>query len=328
MGPAGGLRSLVDRCLGSLKRRLRAAGSETPATPAEKALGWLAANQAAAGGIRVHSRRDVGYPEVTGYLVPTLVDRRQWPLAERLVQWLIRVQRADGSFPDPDRGVAYVFDTAQALRGLLAAADRLPAAADAAVRAAEYIAGRMIDHGRGGFARQFEHFQAPTIQETILLYVLPPLVRAAAAFGQPAWRTAADRCSEFYLDHPQLLDANRLTHFLAYELEALVDLGRPERAQPLLDRLAEAQRDDGAVRATGNDAWVCVPGLAQLAVCWYKTGRRGPADRALAWLCSHQRPSGGFCGSAGRRATYFPRQEISWAVKYFLDADLLQSASR
>ena len=38
--------------------------------------------------------------------------------------------------------------------------------------------------------------------------------------------------------------------------------------------------------------------------------------------------SGGFFGSYGKGAIYFTKQEISWAVKFFIDAELLAAASR
>jgi malonyl-CoA O-methyltransferase len=36
-----------------------------------------------------------------------------------------------------------------------------------------------------------------------------------------------------------------------------------------------------------------------------------------------QHPGGGFFGSYGKGAIYFTKEEISWAVKFFIDAELL-----
>lgn len=44
------------------------------------------------------------------------------------------------------------------------------------------------------------------------------------------------------------------------------------------------------------------------------------ADKAVNYLESVQNNSGGFYGSLGRGKNYFPKEEISWAVKFFLDA--------
>jgi malonyl-CoA O-methyltransferase len=60
--------------------------------------------------------------------------------------------------------------------------------------------------------------------------------------------------------------------------------------------------------------------MAQLALAWYKLGITDPADKAMAYLATIQNPSGGFLGSYGNEARYFPYQEISWAVKFFLEA--------
>ena len=114
---------------------------------------------------------------------------------------------------------------------------------------------------------------------------------------------------------------------MAYELDALIDLNRKDIAVPVLESLKEKQCDNGAIRAKDSVSWVCLPGLAQLAVCWYKIGDYEPADKALSWLEKHQRSSGGFFGSIGNKATYFPDVELSWAVKYYLDAHYLRVIS-
>jgi malonyl-CoA O-methyltransferase len=62
--------------------------------------------------------------------------------------------------------------------------------------------------------------------------------------------------------------------------------------------------------------------MAQLAIAWYKLGEKEPADKAMTYLEKLQNPSGGFYGSYGKGSVYFPTKEISWAVKFFLDAYL------
>jgi malonyl-CoA O-methyltransferase len=60
--------------------------------------------------------------------------------------------------------------------------------------------------------------------------------------------------------------------------------------------------------------------MAQYAIVWYTLGKRRPADLALSYLEKIQNRSGGFNGSYGAGAKYISGAEISWAVKYFLDA--------
>lgn len=284
-------------------------------SPPAKALHWLRQHELPTGGIRVHSQHSCGYPEVSGYTVPTLLDYGERDMAQRLVRWLMCIQRADGGFP-AHNGKPYVFDTGQILRGLLAVGDLLPDALTCAERAGDYLCRQMVNSGQEGFGDRY----GGVMPETVHLYVLPPLIRAAEQLNRPEFRRAAEACCDAYLRHPDLLKMTSLTHFLGYELEALIELERPEPARPVLQRLVELQEDDGGLRGYEGVSWTCSTGLAQIALCWYRMGLWEPADRALLWLEQHQGLSGGFRGSYGSRAAYFPKEEIPWAVKYYLDA--------
>jgi malonyl-CoA O-methyltransferase len=310
-----------------LRRRVEASIAGVPQPAAARALSWIRANHLPGGGIRVESGHRYAYPEVTGYLVPTLFAYGDEELASQLAEWLVCIQRPDGSFTDPDQGRSYVFDTGQVLRGLLSACGKIAGAEEAARRAADYLVATTIDEGRGGFPREYAGSDCP---EAVQLYVLPPLMGAAARFDCTRYRDVARRCAEYYLGQRDCLRLDDLTHFLAYQLEALIDLGYAERARDVLAALAAMQREDGAVRGTGGTAgtdWVCTPGLAQLAICWYKRDMADPADRAMSWLERHQESDGGFRGSYGRGASYKAGVEVSWAPKFFLDAHLLRVAA-
>ena len=293
-------------------------------TPAARALKWIQDNHLPTGGIRVESGHPHAYPGVTGYTVPTLLEYGERDLAVELVNWLLCIQRADGGFSDPVQGEKHVFDTGQVLRGLLAARELVPRAADAARRAAAYLCSRMIDGGAGGFPPCHAGSDRP---ETVHLYVLPALVEAAELFDDALCRSAAKRCRDFYARHSDLLQMGTLTHFLAYEIEALIDLRLEEPVRPVLDRLQNEQKPDGSIRGKSKAGWVCIPGLAQLAICWYKLDQPEPADKALAWLDAHQRPNGGFRGSLGLGANYKQNVEVSWAAKFYLDAHLLRTGA-
>lgn len=317
--------TVINRVTQAVRRRLTMAASRISrqplSPPANRALLWIVDNHLPTGGIRVQSGDRNAYPEVTGYLVPTLIEYGHSELAAELVRWLICVQREDGSFTDPAQGEKYVFDTGQALRGLLAGRSLVPQAEEAARRAAEYLREAMIDGGRGGFPVRYAGSGCP---ESVHLYVLPPLMEAAGALHLPGYRAAAERCLNYYVRHSDFLRVDDLTHFLAYEIEALISLGRCVLAEPVLNELEKQQRPDGSVRGAGGVRWVCVPGLAQLALCWYRLGRWEPADRAMEWLDRHQTSRGGFRGSHGWRASYKPRVEVSWANKFYLDAHRLR----
>jgi malonyl-CoA O-methyltransferase len=222
----------------------------------------------------------------------------------------------------------YVFDTAQVLRGLLATADLLPSARNGARKCIDYLFSR-LKLGQNGFdidSIWLERF-SDAIPLSSHLYALPPLYGAADVLQHAQLKQAVENCANYYIGLEECLQLTALTHFLAYELEALIDLGKISLARQVLDKLREEQKTDGSVRALEGVNWVCAPGLAQLAVCWYKIGDKHPADQAVGWLERHQMPSGGFLGSYGRGATYFPDSELSWAVKFYLDAKFLQQRS-
>jgi malonyl-CoA O-methyltransferase len=171
-----------------------------------------------------------------------------------------------------------------------------------------------------------------TFSEYVNLYVLPPLVAAGHRLEEPAYLDAASKALAYYKSRPDLVEfkpqIGSLSHIFGYMMEALVDLGEVELARSGLAQAAAIQAPNGAIAAFPGVRWVCSTGMAQLAIAWYKLGDRPPADSALMYLETLQLPSGGFYGSYGPDAAYLPRQEISWAVKFFLDALLLRSAVR
>lgn len=184
----------------------------------------------------------------------------------------------------------------------------------------------MVDGGHQGFPREYDGKHH--IPESIQLHILPVLLQAGDYFEDPSYREAAERCLEYYLRVDGTLDVHvTLTHFLAYEIEALIDLGRVDVAEQALDELQSLQRPDGSVRAIGGADWICIPGLIQTAVCWYRTGRHQAADAALRWAEQHQEPSGGFRGSLGPGAWYFSTNQPAWATKYYLDANIWRASS-
>lgn len=284
-----------------------------------KALQWLYTYEVNTGGIQVHSKSVNAYPGITGCTIPTLLTYGEKKYAKRLIEWLLCIQRSDGSFTDPE-GIPYIFDTGQVLRGLISAKDIFPKVKDSIIRATEYLYSQMRENGICGFGSRYKG----KIPETVHLYVLPPFIEAAKMLDKPDYLQAAENCINYYINHPDFLKLDSLTHFLAYELEALIDLNRSDLAIPLLQKIANMQALDGAVNARKGNEWICTPGLAQLAICWYKVGMIDSADKALEWLESHQLSSGGFLGSYGYGASYFPTVEISWAVKFYLDAHFLR----
>ena len=69
---------------------------EADTTDIQKTLGWLSANKVSSGGIVQHSGTSEAYPEVTGYIIPTLLDYGMRNFALELGHWLLSVQKRDG----------------------------------------------------------------------------------------------------------------------------------------------------------------------------------------------------------------------------------------
>jgi len=268
--------------------------------------------------------------ETTGYVIPTLYNYGEKELAIELARWEASCQRPDGAFSAVD-GVPYTFDTAQVIRGFLAVLDDLPELEEPLRRACDYV-DRYID--LNGEVRTLSYDTWKLRDGTMLseygnLYVLPPMLEAGKKLGERKYITAAERGMNYFRSKPDLVcfkpELGTLSHYFGYMMEALVDLGEVELAKAGLKQATEIQKADGSIPAYPGASWVCSTGVAQLAVAWYKFGDSQPADKALGYLVTLQNPSGGFYGSYGKRAAYFPDHEISWAVKFFLDACVLKN---
>lgn len=293
---------------------------------AARAIRWVRRNTIRGEGVRLSSQHSFAYPEVSGYFIPTLLSVGQENLARQYARWLVRIQNTDGSWNGPDaKGKPYTFDVGQILKGLLAIGDAVPGAEQALLRGCDWLTSQVGADGTISTPTREAH-QLPdgtTVPEAIHLYTLQPLRAAAERFGRGEYEAAVKRALTHYTQDPALAEFATLSHFHAYILEALTDLGEAALAAPVMERMAALQKPDGSIPAySEGDArgrGVCSTGTAQYALIWLKMGQAEPARRAFDYLCSIQHPSGGFFGSYGPKADYFPASEISWAVKYFLD---------
>ncbi|MBW8002727.1 MAG: methyltransferase domain-containing protein [Planctomycetes bacterium] len=298
----------------------------------ERAIGWIKDNTIPGKGIVITSKREVCYPEVTGYYIPTLLSLGEDKLAHQYARWLVSVQQADGSFGLDGKG--YAFDTGQVVRGFVALVEQMPELESPLRRACNWLieiadaqTGRLQVPSAGGVWKLGSRGE---VNEGINLYVLKPLRQAGELLNEPGYIQFVDKSLNYYLENVTLTDfsaANALTHFYAYIQEALVELGCGDVACAGMASAGRYQDSDGAVPAYSDVTWVCSTGQAQLAQVWYRLGENERADAAMRFLEVLQNPSGGFFGSYGRQADYFPDEEISWAVKYAIEAAQLQIAS-
>jgi len=231
----------------------------------------------------------------------------------------------DGAFPAPD-GTPYTFDTAQVMRGLCAAYMHGEPVAQPLQRAADWMLTQIADDGR--LKTPSTELWGDIANDLIHTYALFPLVQAAQLLNEPKYADAARFSLAYYKKREGLVPFNRLSHFHAYAMEALVELGETDLARKGMADVANLQRKDGSVPAYPDVEWICSTGIAQYAGVWYRLGNQERADRALAFLEKIQNKSGGFFGSYGAGAKYIPGAEISWAVKYLLDAYQLKRSRR
>ncbi len=285
----------------------------------ERAMDWFKNHMVEGKGIIVHTKQPVPYPEVTGYYIPTLYDWNEPELARVCTRWLMSIQLENGAFPAPD-GVPYTFDTGQILRGLVVALDdpELEGVEQSLRRACDWTLTQIEDSGR--LTTPSTDLWDDIASDLIHTYVLPPLVDAGKRLNEPRYIERAQFVLDYYKRQPGLVPFNRLSHFHAYAMEALCQLGELELAAQGMAEVEKVQRADGSIPAYPDVSWICSTGMAQYAICWYTLGNKAPADKAMAYLEKIQNKSGGFFGSYGEGAKYISGGEISWGVKYFLDA--------
>ena len=287
----------------------------------ERAMDWFRQHMVADQGVIVHTKEPVPYPEVTGYFVPTLYHWGEQELARTCTRWLLSMQMPDGAFPAPD-GVPYTFDTGQVMRGLCAALNDMDDIEAPLRRACDWVMKQVGPDGR--LTTPSTELWTGIANDLIHTYVLPPLAGAGKLLGVREYVEAANFVLSYYKKQEALVPFNRLSHFHAYAMEALCELGELELARRGMADVERCQRRDGSIPAYPDAEWICSTGMAQYAVVWYSLGNREPADRAIRCLERIQNSSGGFFGSYGKGAKYIPGAEISWAVKYYLDAYLLK----
>jgi len=290
----------------------------------ERAMDWFKDNMVENKGIIIHTKDRTPYAEVTGYFIPTLYNWGEQELARTCTKWLMSIQLPDGSFPAPD-GVPYTFDTAQIMRGLCAALGDVDGAEDSLRRASDWMLTQIEDDGR--MVTPSTELWTDIANDLIHSYALPPLAEAGRLLNVPEYEEKAKFVLEYYKKQETLFPFNRLTHFHAYAMEALCEMGELDLARKGMADIERCQRNNGSIPAYPDVDWICSTGMAQYAIVWYTLGDKVRADKAIRYLEKIQNKSGGFFGSYGKGSKYIESAEISWGVKYFLDAYLLKLKS-
>ena len=307
----------------------RSKGSQDHLETYRRAIDWVQTNTLSSGGITTTLTVRKGYPEVSGYFIPTLLRWGYRDLAVSYARWLLSIQHEEGCWYDTQDKKPYVFDTGQVLKGLVAIHEILPEVLPALHKGCDWLVNQIDKDGRLSPCdpKEFE-LVTKEVEERIHLYCLSPLLDAAKIFQEPRYEAAVKKCLAWYVEHQreEILDFRLLSHFHGYVMEALLDLGELDLAREGMRRLAPYLAEIGAVPAFHDVHWVCSTGLLQLALVWFRLGDAKHGNQAFSYACKLQNNSGGWFGSypsldyLEEKNTYFPTDEIPWAVKYFLDA--------
>lgn len=299
----------------------------------EKAKNWIINNSIKGEGIINNSQYQKSYPEVSGYYIPTLLRWGFRELAVTYAGWLCSIQHEEGAWYDTDDKEPYVFDTAQILKGLVAIYPIKPEVKDSLIKGCEWLLGQITEEGRLVTPSKATWGNDGVCSELIHLYCLSPLIEAAKLLDKPEYEKAARKVADYYISNyrDEILGFGFLSHFYSYVMEALCDIEETELAKEAMDKLSVMLDEKGYIPAFKDVDWVCSTGMFQLAITWYKLDDIERGNKALTYAAKLQNETGGWFGSYAvidnpkptdkkEYPDYIPDGEISWAVKYYLDA--------
>jgi prenyltransferase/squalene oxidase-like repeat protein len=224
---------------------------------------WILAAQRSDGGIAAYysllSGYSESYPEVSGYIVPTLYDfelltgdedvRRA---ASRAVEWLLSLQMPSGAFPaglHRNRAEASVFNTGQILQGLVRAWSETSRGevGDAAIAAGNWLVNMQQPDGSWSGPGAYQG-----VAHTYYSMVSWALAQLSERIGNERFGLAAERNLEWVLSHIktdgsiygiQLHGHPHYLHFIGYVLQGVLEC-------------AILRRRNDALQAIEKPAWV------------------------------------------------------------------------
>jgi hypothetical protein len=199
------------------------------------------------------------YPEVTGYLIPTLYDfarlaqnRDAAIAAERATDWLLSLQLATGAFPGGLHGSGSqpsVFNTGQVLQGLSRACreTKLVQIQQAAIAAGDWLVEEQVANGSWSGPAAYQ--ERPHTYYSMVAWSLAELSEHA---GDRRYGRAAESNLDWVLSHTRpsgWIDGINLRghpdylHFIAYILQGVLET-------------AILRRRNDAIETVARSAWV------------------------------------------------------------------------
>jgi hypothetical protein len=263
---------------------------------------WIVDAQRPGGGIPAYYSLLTGYsglyPEVTGYIVPTLYDFAQachdttaLASAERATGWLLSLQMPTGSFPGGLHGSEAqpsIFNTGQILQGLVRAyvETKRPEIRQSALAAGDWLIDMQQPDGSWSGSGAYQD-----VPHTYYSMVAWSLAELSERVGERQYTAAAERNLDWVLARFQpsgWVDGINLTghptylHFIAYVLQGAIEC-------------AILQRRADAIDAVARSAWVLLRKfettkyLAGVYDADFKNGRpfaclTGNAQMSCVWL--------------------------------------------
>jgi hypothetical protein len=280
----------------------------------EWALHWLATSQDKVGTGGVGSYEfygwTPGYPEVTGYIIPTMWDCRhalnREELADRAVwmaDWELGIQKEEGGWEGDVEGAnqpPLVFNTGQVVRGLLRTHQETGEGRylEAAVHASDWIVKNQEEDGSWTVAN---FRQMKRVYDS---YVTPPLAQIASLTGNEAYTRAAIRNCEFVLrqqrengwfdlcDNTPYFNDVPTPHTICYTIDGLLETGELVNREDFVaagtkaaDALMRRISPSGLLRGRFDDhwraraRWSCLTGCAQLGIIMMKLHAHSGEER-------------------------------------------------
>ena len=315
------------RIASAAMRRVRWAWRAWDGRPpaAESALAWLVRSAPIgdrAAGVAACPGQFDPCPGLTGGVLATIAAYADHDLVGRMVDWLARVQMPNGAFPDAGLRRASALNSAHAAQGLreasrLTRSPQLRSKIENLAQGAREFLASTID----GKSDKRGNAALPACSVALNDLVLAaPLMHSEGRVARANCERVFERARKSLRRAQDAEFWRGPLHVMLPGVEALIELGECSLARHALRQMAAAQRRDGSVPALPGGSWVSTTALAHLAKLWYRLDEYVRADRAMAWLRRRQERTGGFLGSYGRGACYYPRREVAWACKHFLDA--------
>jgi hypothetical protein len=266
-------------------------------------LRWMLHAQGSDGGIAAYYSLLTGYsesyPEVTGYIVPTLYnlaratgDDRCAAAAEHATRWLLSLQKSTGAFPGGLHGAkeqASVFNTGQILQGLVRAhaETKRREILQAAIFAGDWLVEMQQADGSWSGPGAYQ-----ARAHTYYSMVAWSLAELSARAGDDKYGNAAERNLNWVLSHWRpsgwfdginLRGHPNYLHFIAYVLQGVLECSRLRRRDDAMQKIANSawvllrrfENNKYLPGAYENDfksgaQFTCLTGNAQMSCVWLR----------------------------------------------------------